>query len=92
MIDVLLSKTYLDVYNNGARHLQLLRSIPSAALLTNLVGMKTNAHLRQNLEVSQKPLLSRQEFFDFMQPARRREYIEDDLSNMTDDKEKFVQQ
>jgi hypothetical protein len=50
--EVQLSKENLSVYNHCARHLQLLRSVPSSALMTTLVGMKQNDHVRANLEVT----------------------------------------
>jgi len=36
----------------GARHLQLMRSIPARCLITTLVGMKTMRHTMSNLEVA----------------------------------------
>jgi len=47
-----LSKGHINgVYNNGARHLQLLRSIPTKSLVSSLVGMKSIENVRANLEV-----------------------------------------
>eukprot|EP01017_Pseudomicrothorax_dubius_P040184 TRINITY_DN6251_c0_g1_i7.p1 TRINITY_DN6251_c0_g1~~TRINITY_DN6251_c0_g1_i7.p1 ORF type:complete len:229 (+),score=62.47 TRINITY_DN6251_c0_g1_i7:738-1424(+) len=34
----------------GAKHLQFIRSTPAQALLTTLVGMKRNRHVKMNLE------------------------------------------
>jgi hypothetical protein len=45
------------VYNIGARHIQLMRSIPSAALKSTLVGMKKQENVRANLEVVKNPLM-----------------------------------
>lgn len=67
------------VYNMGARHLQLLRSIPIKSLKSTLVGMKSVEHVRGNLEVIQKQLLSREEFFAALGPIRRRPYVEDEI-------------
>ena len=66
-------------YNLAARHLQLIRSIPSKAMKSTLVGMKQNEHVRANLEVTQKPLLTREEFFAAMGPHRRLEYIDEEM-------------
>lgn len=59
------------VYNLSARHLQLLRSIPSKSLKSTLVGMKRIDNVRANLEVVQKPLMTREEFFTALGPFRR---------------------
>jgi len=68
-----------DVYNVPARHLQMIRSIPSRSLKSTVVGMKQAEHVRANLEVVRKPPMNRQEFFEGIRPLRRTEYIEDDL-------------
>ncbi len=67
------------VYNLSARHLQLVRSIPTKCLKSTLVGMKQNEHIRSNLEVTQKPLMSREEFFTALAPHRRTPHIEQHL-------------
>jgi len=56
-----------------------MRSIPSKALKSTLVGMKDPEHVRGNLEVIKKPLMKREEFFDALKPNRRTEYIEEEL-------------
>jgi len=48
-----------------------MRSIPSKALKSTLIGMKDNEHVRGNLEVVRKPLMKREEFFDSLKPHRR---------------------
>jgi hypothetical protein len=57
----------------------MIRSIPSKALKSTLVGMKQTEHVRGNLEVVKKPLMKREEFFDSLKPNRRSEYIEEEL-------------
>ena len=74
-----LSRNHNAVFNIPARHLQMMRSIPSKALKSTLVGMKEVEHVRGNLEVIKKPLMSREDFFDSLKPSRRQEYIEDEL-------------
>lgn len=67
-------------YNLAARHLQLLRSIPSKSLKSTLVGMKSTDNVRANLEVVQKPPLTREEFFEALVPGRRIEYTDDEMA------------
>jgi hypothetical protein len=68
-----------NVYNLSARHLQLFRSIPSKSVLSTVVGMKEPDHVRQNLEVIKKPLLTKEEFLAGIKPVKRSEYIEEAL-------------
>ena len=63
----------------GARHLQLIRSIPSKALLSCVVGMKEPSHVRHNLQVIKGAPLTRQEFLDGIKPVKRTEFIEEEL-------------
>lgn len=78
--DIALSRDAVGgVYNLSARHLQFIRSIPTKCLKSTLVGMKKNDHVRANLEVIQKPLLTRDEFFAAMGPYRRPEFIDDEM-------------
>lgn len=56
-----------------------MRSIPSRALKSTLVGMKNMENVRSNLEVIKKPLMSREDFFELLKPHRRSEYIEEEL-------------
>lgn len=41
--------------------------------------MKQVEHVRGNLEVVRKGLMTREEFFDTLKPHRRQEYIEEEL-------------
>lgn len=68
-----------EVYNLSARHLQVMRSIPSKSVLSTVVGMKEQDHVRQNLEVVKKPLLTKEEFLAGIKPVKRSEFIEDAL-------------
>jgi len=68
-----------DVYNISARHLQLIRSIPTRSLVSAVVGMKKMDNVRQNLEVIKKPLLTRQEFMEGIKPIKRSEFVEEEL-------------
>lgn len=68
-----------EVYNLSARHLQLMRSIPNKSVLSTVVGMKEQDHVRQNLEVIKKPLLTKDEWMAGIKPVKRSEFIEDAL-------------
>jgi aryl-alcohol dehydrogenase-like predicted oxidoreductase len=68
-----------EVYNLSARHLQIMRSIPSKSVLSTVVGMKEQDHVRQNLEVIKKPLLTKDEWMAGIKPVKRSEFIEDAL-------------
>jgi len=65
----------------AAKHLQFTRSIPAEALLSNifymkssynmclatLVGMKSKSHVKDNLEVMEKPPLPMDEWLEFFE-------------------------
>ncbi|CAI2368852.1 unnamed protein product [Moneuplotes crassus] len=60
----------MGVENVAARHLQLIRSIPTRCLLSTLVGMKDSKNVKNNLEVVKKPLMTKEEWFDVLQPQK----------------------
>ena len=68
-----------DVYDLAARHLQLMRSVPSKSVLGTVVGMKSPEHVKSNLEIIKKPAMTIQEFADSVKPVLRSEFIEDSL-------------
>jgi len=41
--------------------------------------MKQNENVRSNLEVVQKPLLTREEFFSALGPHRRLEFVDEEM-------------
>ena len=49
LVNIPMPASLLKCNNNGAKHLQLMRSIPSSALVCTLVGHKLNRHVRKNL-------------------------------------------
>jgi len=51
LINIPMPSDLLKCNYNGAKHLQLIQSIPSKALVCTLVGQKLNRHVRKNLEV-----------------------------------------
>ena len=46
--------------------MNLISSIPSEAIKSTLVGMKTPHHLEENLEIVYREKLSEQEFYDYV--------------------------
>jgi len=59
----------LKCNNNGAKHLQLVRSVPSSALVSTLIGQKTNRHVRKNLEVLSVPALDEEQWLSVFVPS-----------------------
>ncbi len=51
LVNVPMPASLLKCNHNAAKHLQLMRSIPSPALVCTLIGQKLNRHVRKNLEV-----------------------------------------
>ena len=49
LINIPLPTNKLSCRHNGAKHLQLIRSIPSSSLVTTLIGQKSNRHVKKNL-------------------------------------------
>ena len=58
LIHTPLSSDKLDCRNNGAKHLQIIRSIPSESLICSLIGHKRLRHVKKNLEVLEVPKLT----------------------------------
>lgn len=58
----------LKCNNNGAKHLQLIRSVPSSALVCTLVGHKANRHVHKNMEVMSVPPLDEGEWLNVFVP------------------------
>ena len=49
LINIPMPASKLKCRNNGAKHLQFIRSIPSESLVCTLVGHKRNRHVKKNL-------------------------------------------
>jgi hypothetical protein len=49
LINVPVPGSAMKCSNNGAKHLQFIRSIPVPSLLTTLVGQNLNRHVKTNL-------------------------------------------
>ncbi|EGR28250.1 hypothetical protein IMG5_180500 [Ichthyophthirius multifiliis] len=54
--------------SNATRHLQLIRSIPSTSICSALVGHKSYKNVMDNLELGKIPLLTEDEFWDYLLP------------------------
>ncbi|KRX10506.1 NADP-dependent oxidoreductase domain [Pseudocohnilembus persalinus] len=79
MLNVPLPSDVFKCKNLGAKHLQFMRSIPSPALISTLIGQKTNRHTKMNLEVIQYPPLEVEEFWEFMTPKERQQFPEETI-------------
>lgn len=66
----------MGVFNQGSRHLQFIRSIPSRCVQSTLVGMKDSRHVNYNLEVVRKEPMAIDDWMDVMKPSKRAEYVE----------------
>jgi aryl-alcohol dehydrogenase-like predicted oxidoreductase len=79
MVNLPLENSLFNVRNNAAKHLQLIRSIPAESLKCTLVGMKTQANIKTNLELISKPPLTPKEFYDILAPKKRQPFIEKEV-------------
>lgn len=52
----------VNVKDNVAKHLQLIRSMPTRCLVSTLVGMKKTENLKKNFEVIRNEPLTKEEF------------------------------
>ena len=68
-----------DVFNIPARHLQLVRSVPSKSVLGTVVGMKQQAHVKANIEIVKKAPMTKSDFFEGIKPVLRSEFVEEAL-------------
>lgn len=68
IIDLKLSKTMIGIDLQACKHLQLIRSIPSAAIKTVLVGMKDPRNIQQNLQLAYTETLTADEFWNVLKP------------------------
>lgn len=73
LINVPVPGSAMKCSNNGAKHLQFIRSIPIPSLLTTLVGQNLNRHVKTNLEVLTVPRLTEEEWMDFVKPSVRKD-------------------
>lgn len=76
LINLPLENSLFKVKHSVSKQLQLLRSIPAEALKCTLVGMKSQVHLKNNLEISQVSPLTPSEFYEVLAPKKRKPYVE----------------
>jgi hypothetical protein len=69
LINIPMPANQLKCNNNGAKHLQLIRSIPSRALVSTLIGQKLNRHVKKNMEVLAVPPLDEGEWLNVFVPS-----------------------
>ncbi|EAR85009.1 aldo/keto reductase family oxidoreductase (macronuclear) [Tetrahymena thermophila SB210] len=80
MINCPLPKDVFQCVNQGAKHLQFVRSIPSPAIISTLIGQKSNRNVKKNLEVIVYPKLSEDKFWEFLIPSKREQEIEETVN------------
>ena len=79
IINLPLENALFNVKNNAAKHLQLIRSIPAECLKSTLVGMKSAANIKTNLEVVSKPPLTSTQFYEILAPKKRTPFVEKEV-------------
>lgn len=79
LIQLPMENKLFKLNTNPAKHIQLIRSIPADAIKSTLVGMKSQVHVKQNLEVSKIPPLTMQEFYEILTPKKRQPYLEKEI-------------
>ena len=67
-VDANLSKTMMGVEPQGAKHVQFLRSIPSSAIKSVVVGMKKPEHVLMNTQVAYVEPLNSDNFWSYLKP------------------------
>ena len=67
-VDVKLSKMMMNVESQGAKHIQFLRSIPSTAIKSVIVGMKKPEHVLMNTQVAYVEPVYSDNFWSYLKP------------------------
>jgi len=70
MIQYPISTEIFKAENPGIEHLQYVRSVPSPALITTLVGQKARHHVTTNLEVLKYPVLTKEKWLENVELMR----------------------
>lgn len=68
LVQLALPKKPPGLADPGAQHVQLIRSLPSSALVTTLVGLKSAAHVQAALSLCQVPPLTPDAFWSLLKP------------------------
>jgi len=68
ILELKLSKSMLGVETQAAKHLQLIRSIPSSSIKSVLVGMKNPRNVTMNLQLGKIDPLEKEDFWNVLKP------------------------
>lgn len=68
IIDLRIPKSLAGIDLQACKHLQIVRSIPSSALKSTLVGMKDPRNVSQNLQLTKVESLTPDEFWNILKP------------------------
>lgn len=68
LVQLALPKKPPGLTDPGAQHVQLIRSLPSSALVSTLLGLKSAAHLQAALSLCQVPPLTPDAFWSLLKP------------------------
>jgi len=79
LVNLPLENVVFNVKHNSSKHLQLIRSIPADSLKSTLVGMKSTANIKTNIEIISKPRLTSQQFYNILAPKKRVPFVEKDI-------------
>lgn len=66
ILQYMLPKEIFNSTYNSSRHLNFVKSIPSEAIISTLVGMKSPSNVEQNLETIYREPISRDKFFEYV--------------------------
>lgn len=68
LVQLALPKKPPGLIDPGAQHVQLIRSLPSSALVSTLIGLKSAAHLQAAISLCQVPPLTPDAFWSLLKP------------------------
>jgi aryl-alcohol dehydrogenase-like predicted oxidoreductase len=68
IVELKLAKSLVNIDLQACKHLQIIRSIPSKAIKSTLVGMKNPRNVAQNLQVAKVDCLTAEEFWNVLKP------------------------
>jgi aryl-alcohol dehydrogenase-like predicted oxidoreductase len=68
MLELPLTKPMPGVDSNAGKHIQIVRSVPSSALKSTLIGMKSPQNVAMNLKLGEVSPLSAEEFWNYLKP------------------------
>ena len=68
IIDLKISRRFVNIDLQACKHLQIIRSIPSSAVKSTLVGMKNARHVAQNLQLAKVETMAPEDFWTVLKP------------------------